>query len=80
MIARGTCDVTIDRGQGLETFSLQSPTSALYVPPYVWHQFHHFSPDIVLLGLSSINYSPDRSGYIEDYSEYLKMRDQMLKA
>ena len=62
----------IDRGQGLEEIAMNGPTSAMYVPAFVWHHFKDFSPDAILLALSSTNYSPDRSDYVEDYEEFKK--------
>ncbi len=79
VMIKGTCTAVIDRGNGLENLSLEAPTSAVYVPAYVWHHFKDFSPDAILLALSSTNYNPDRSDYIEDYDEYLKIRDEKLK-
>jgi uncharacterized RmlC-like cupin family protein len=49
------------------------PTSAIYVPAFVWHQFKDFSEDAILLAISSTNYNPDRSDYIEDYEEFKKI-------
>ena len=80
IMVQGTCTAVIDRGQGLEELPMQAPTSALYVSNYVWHQFKNFSPDAILLALSSTNYNPNRSDYIEDYAEYLKVRDRGLAA
>lgn len=74
ILVQGSCTAVIDKGNGLEEIPLQGPTSGLYVPAYVWHHFKDFSPDAVLLALSSTNYNPDRSDYIEDYEEFKKMR------
>jgi uncharacterized RmlC-like cupin family protein len=70
IMVRGGCVAVIDRGHGLEEFSILGPTSALYVPNFVWHHFKDFSPDAILLALSSTNYDPTRSDYIEDYEEF----------
>lgn len=72
ILVQGTCAAVIDRGQGLEEIPLSGPTGALYVPNYVWHHFKDFSPDAILLALSSTNYNPNRSDYIEDYEEFKK--------
>ncbi|MDO8509711.1 MAG: FdtA/QdtA family cupin domain-containing protein [bacterium] len=74
IVISGTCTAVIDRGNGLEEIPMIGPTSALYVPAYVWHHFKDFSKDAVLLAVSSTNYNPDRSDYIEDYNDYLKAR------
>ena len=58
--------------KGKENISMQGPGDCIYVGSYVWHGFKDFSQDAILLALSSTNYSPDRSDYIEDYEEYKK--------
>jgi uncharacterized cupin superfamily protein len=80
ILIQGTCEAVIDSGNGLEHFPMQGPTSAMYVDNYVWHQFVNFSPDAILLALSSTNYNPNREDYIEDYAAYLEVRDSMLQA
>ncbi len=72
VMVKGSCMATIDQGQGLEKIEMQGPSDAIYVGNYVWHQFDNFSDDAILLALSSTNYNPDRSDYIEDYEEYKK--------
>ncbi|MBI5023125.1 MAG: FdtA/QdtA family cupin domain-containing protein [Candidatus Magasanikbacteria bacterium] len=73
ILQQGSCRAVIDRGNGLEELEMQGPTSALYVPPLVWHHFKDFSSDAVLLALSSTNYNPDRNDYVEDYIEFKKL-------
>lgn len=73
VLVKGACTAVIDKGNGLEEIKMTAPTSAMYVPNYVWHHFKDFSPDAVLLALSSTNYNPDRSDYIEDYEEFKKL-------
>ncbi len=79
ILQRGSCIAVVDRRNGLEEIPMQGPTDALYIANYVWHHFKDFSDDAVLLALSSTNYNPDRSDYIEDYDEYLSIRDKHLK-
>lgn len=74
ILQQGSCVAVIDRGNGLEEIKMTGPTSALYVPPRVWHHFKDFSPDAILLALSSTNYNPDRSDYLEDYGKFKKLR------
>lgn len=78
VVARGSCDAVIDKGNGLERIQLTGPSQCIYVGPYIWHHFENFSDDALVIALSSTNYSPDRSDYIEDYNEYLKIRDEKL--
>lgn len=75
IVQRGSCIAIIDRGNGKEEIPMSGPGDAIYVGNYVWHGFKNFSADAVLLAISSTNYIPDRSDYIEDYEKYLKVRD-----
>jgi len=74
IMIQGKATAVIDKGNGLEEITMQGPTSAIYVANYVWHHFKDFSDDAVLLALSSTNYNPDRSDYIEDYEEFKKVQ------
>ncbi len=80
VMVRGKCVAVIDQGNGKEEIPFHSPKDVLYVGNYIWHGFKNFSEDAVLLAISSTNYRPDRSDYLEDYSRYLTMRDEKLKA
>jgi dTDP-4-dehydrorhamnose 3,5-epimerase-like enzyme len=79
VMMNGSCTAVIDRGNGREEIPFAAPTTAMYVPKYVWHGFKDFSEGAVLLALTSTNYDPERKGYIEDYDEYLKVRDENLR-
>jgi oxalate decarboxylase/phosphoglucose isomerase-like protein (cupin superfamily) len=72
IMIQGSGTAIIDQGNGLEEFCLQGPRGAIYVPNFVWHGFKDFSDDAILLALSSTNYTPDRSDYLEDYAQYLE--------
>ncbi len=78
IMIQGKCTAVIDHGRGLEEMPLQGPSSAIYVANYVWHGFKEFSPDAILMALTSTNYNPDRSDYLEDYERYLQIRDNHL--
>lgn len=78
IMIQGSCTAIIDKGNGKEDISFEGPRDGLYVPNFVWHGFRDFSDDAILLALSSTNYKPDRSDYIEDYDEYMKIRDEKL--
>lgn len=73
ILIQGDATAVIDRGNGLEEIIMQASDSAIYVGRFVWHHFKDFSEDAILLALSSTNYNPDRSDYIEDYEEYKKI-------
>lgn len=76
-VVQGSATAAIDKGQGLEEFTLK-PGLAIYVPNYVWHGFKNISQDAIILALSSTNYRPDRSDYLDSYDEYLKIRNEKL--
>lgn len=78
IMVQGSCTAIIDKGNGKEDVLLTAPKEAIYVPNYVWHGFKDFSEDAIVFALSSTNYRPDRSDYIEEYDEYLKFRDEKL--
>lgn len=80
ILLSGTCSAVIDRGNGIEEIKMIGPNSAIYTPAFVWHHFKDFSSDAILLAISSTNYNPDRSDYIENYDEYLKVRDEHLNS
>ncbi len=76
IMVSGSCTAVIDKGNGLEEMPMKSPQSAMYIGNYVWHGFKDFSPDAVLLAVSSTNYNPNREDYIEDYEKYKqKLKD-----
>lgn len=70
IMVKGRCVAVIDSGVGKQEVEFKAPGDAIYVGNFVWHGFKDFSPDAVLLALSSTNYGEDRSDYIEDYDEY----------
>jgi len=82
IMVQGSCTAEIDRGKGLEEFEMSGPSEsdadAIYVDNYVWHHFKDFSEEAILLALSSTNYDPSRRDYIEDYQDYLEIRDEKL--
>lgn len=75
ILVQGSGIAQIDQGNGLEDMPMK-PGTALYVGNYVWHYFKDLSEDAILLALSSTNYDPGRSDYIEDYEEYKKVVQQ----
>ncbi len=75
--AQGSSTLVIDRGNGKEEM-IMNTSDAVYVPNYVWHGFIKPSADCVIIALSSTNYTPDRSDYVEDYDAYMALRDVEL--
>jgi len=72
IVLKGDCIIQIDEGNGLIDINL-SENEGVYVSNKVWHHFEKMSSDCLICAVSSTNYSPDRSDYIEDYEEFLKM-------
>lgn len=64
----GSFEVRLDDGASVETIALASPERGLYVPPLVWRDIRHFSPDAVCLVLASTHYRED--DYCGDYEEF----------
>lgn len=79
ILLQGTCTAIIDRGNGKEDIEMTGPKTAIYAGNYVWHGFKNLSDDAIILALSSTNYNPDRSDYLEDYEKYLTIRDEHLQ-
>jgi mannose-6-phosphate isomerase-like protein (cupin superfamily) len=71
VMVQGNCNIVIDGGKGKEEIKMREGT-VLYVGSYVWHGFKNASSDAIIFALSSTNYTPDRTDYIEDYEEYTK--------
>ena len=68
---RGAVSVVVDDGEHRAEIVLNSPTSALYVPPMIWATQYGYSADALLLVLASHEY--DASDYIRDYDSFLKL-------
>lgn len=67
---QGSCTISVDDGHGIEDVRLVAPSTAILVPHMVWHGFNHMSDDSIIFAVTSTNYDPTRSDYIEDYEEF----------
>ena len=65
----GTSRVKIDNGHETKVIELNRPGMGLYLAPMVWKDMYDFSPDSILLVLSSRHYDPKE--YIRNYEDYL---------
>lgn len=79
IMVQGVVTAVIDQGSGLEDVALHQG-QGIYVGNYIWHGFKDPSRDAIILALSSTNYTADRSDYLENYDEYLKIRKEKLAA
>jgi len=67
----GLCHVVADDGSAREEFVLDHPSLGLYLPPMTWGVQYKYSPDSVLLVVTSDYYHPE--DYIRNYSEFLEL-------
>lgn len=64
--------VKVRDGKGNEViFSLNRPHTGIYLPNMIWKEMYDFSPDSVLLCLSSEYYDADE--YIRDYDDFINI-------
>lgn len=68
----GAFDVIVDDGNEKKTFTLNRSYYGLYIPAGLWREMNNFSTNSLALEFGSIHY--DRSDYIVDYKQYLKLK------
>lgn len=68
----GSFDVTVDDGVEKKTFTLNRSYYGLYIPKGLWRSMENFSTNSLALEFASTTY--DRSDYVEDYDEFVKMK------
>ena len=74
----GKSKVKVDNGTESEIIELDRPMMGLYLSKMLWKEMYDFSPDSILLVMSSEHY--DENEYIRDYDEYIKiMKEQGLE-
>ena len=72
IVIQGNTDMILDdSGERKKKVTLNT-NNIVWIPRYVWHGFANLSSDCIILALTSTNYSPNRSDYIEDYEEFKK--------
>ena len=59
----------VDRKGNEKIFVLDRPHTGIYLPPMIWKDMYDFSPDSILLVLSSEYY--DSEEYVRDYYQFL---------
>ena len=64
----GGCRVHLDDGVGKETVTLEDPTKALYLPPWIWHELTDFAPETAILVAASTLF--DEGEYLRDYETF----------
>lgn len=68
----GAFDVIIDDGKEKKNFALNRSYYGLYIPAGLWREMKNFSTNSLALEFGSIHY--DRSDYVEDYEQFLKLK------
>lgn len=69
----GAFNVTVDDGTRKKTFTLNRSYYGLYIPKGLWCTIDNFSSASLALKFANTIY--DRSDYVEDYEQYLKMKE-----
>lgn len=69
---RGRCTATVSTdGVNMQKIALYQPHVGLYVSKLVWHEFSNFTPDAIMLCISSTPYLPDN--YINNLDDFRKI-------
>lgn len=66
----GSFKVLLDQGQGPQIFEMNTQNKALWVKTYCWHEFFDFSPDAIMLCISSVHYTPGAENYITNKDDF----------
>ena len=69
----GSFDVVVDDGVNKKVYTLNRSYNGLYIPKGLWRQIDNFSTNSLALEFADTVYN--RSDYVEDYSEYVKMKN-----
>jgi hypothetical protein len=64
----GGCRLHLDDGSMKETVTLDDPTKALYMAPWIWHELTDFSPEAAILVVASTLF--DEAEYLRDYEAF----------
>ena len=70
----GEVKVSCDDGYSKDTWILNKPNYALYIPELIWDEQVYINSESVLLVLANTNYDP--SDYIEDYEEFRRLKNE----
>ena len=64
----GGCRAHLDDGAVKETVTLDDPTRALYVAPWVWHELTDFAPQTAIVVIASTLF--EEAEYLRDYETF----------
>ena len=71
VVLRGSCRVELLDAGGRDALVLDTPVSALHVPPMVWADLREFTPGSIVMVLASDPY--DEADYIRSLSDFLEL-------
>lgn len=69
----GGFDVVVDDGLEKKTFTLNRSYYGLYIPKGLWRSIENFSTNSLALEFADTKF--DRSDYIENYEQFIHMKD-----
>jgi len=69
---QGGCTIEIDDGTTKESFVVNDPNTALFIPPQVWRTLSNFQPDTILLLIADLPYDEAETDYVRGYGEFLE--------
>lgn len=68
----GSFDVTVDDGKEKKTFTLNRSYYGLYIPKGLWRTMENFSTNSLALEFANTEY--DRRDYVENFDEFLRLK------
>lgn len=71
LVTNGSATLVLNEGEEDTEVLLDSRTKGVLVRTDCWHELKNFSPDAVVLALSSTSYLPGESNYLTDKAEFL---------
>jgi len=69
---KGSIKCRFHDGSGWTSFDMKGPSDAILMEGDYFRDFYEFSPDAVLMAISSVNYDPKE--YIYDLNEFIEWR------
>lgn len=72
----GSLKIKVKHHYGEQEYTLDDPSTGLYVGPNIWREMYDFSEDAVLLVLASDIYDPD--DYIRDYDRFILNNESLF--
>ena len=70
---KGEVKVVCDDGENKDTWILNEPNKALYIPEMIWDEQLYTSEDSILLVLANTKYN--FNDYIEDYEKFKELKN-----